>query len=165
MGKIERKVISRRLGVIQGSMTNQLNFDIGCPQPPCTLPGLADTFFEFGAELQALRPSLYATFGATTPVLAVTFANRSSTVDDAGGLLGRAYRQSAVCVHLVVANTNTSRTTSFTAMFSAPVPQTARILFTADYSLDLDSHNRLTDYIGPGQTNVYQLGAGCAVPA
>ena len=144
------------LGVIRGSMTNQLNFDIGCEHPPCTLPGLADTFFEFGAELQALRSSLYASFGQTSSPLTVLISNHSANA----GLLGRVYQQPALCLHLIVANTDSSRATLFTASFSAPVPQTATILFTADYSLQL-SANTLTDWIGPGQSNVYELGANC----
>jgi hypothetical protein len=149
------------LGVIQGSMVNQLNFDIGCAHPPCTFPGLVDTFYSFGAELQALRPSLYGKFGQTPSPLTVVVSNHSANA----GLLGRAYRQSASCLHLIVANTDTSRATSFTASFSAPMPQTATILFTGDYSVKLDARDGLTDFIGPGQTNVYQVGGSCVVPA
>eukprot|EP01052_Picozoa_sp_SAG31_P022007 SAG31_NODE_1730_length_7424_cov_28.201911_7_plen_273_part_00 len=147
------------LGVVQGSMTNQLNFDIGCAHPPCTFPGLADTFYEFGAELQALRPSLYARFGQSPVPLAVTVANHSFI----SGLIGRVYQQSPACSHLVVANIDTSHATKFTASFSAPMPQKATILFTADYTIDLEASG-FTDFIGPGQTNVYQVGNNCVVP-
>jgi hypothetical protein len=146
------------LGVIQGSMTNQLNFDIGCEAPPCTLPQLSDTFYSFGAELQALRPSLYAPFGQSLPPK-VAILNHSANA----GLLGRVYAESAVCMHLIVANADTDRPTSFTAAFSQPVPTTATILFTADYSIQLESNN-LTDWVGPGQTNLYRIGGNCTVP-
>lgn len=148
------------LGVIKGGMMNQLAFDIGCPEPPCTLPILANTFYEFGAELQALRPSLYAPFGRVASPLAVELSNHSIA-----GLFGRVYAQSAWCLHLVVVNTDTSRPTAFTASFSAPVPPLATTLFTADYSIQLNPDGSLEDWIGPGQTNVYQIGANCTVPS
>lgn len=147
------------LGVIRGSMVNQLNFDIGCAHPPCVLPQLADTFYSFAAELQALRPSLYVKFGSERSPLTVTVSNSSTNA----GLIGRVYRQSATCLHFIVANTDTSLATEFTATFSAEVPQTATALFTADYSVHLDARN-MTDYIGPGQTTVYQIGAQCVIP-
>ena len=140
-------------------MTNQLVFDIGCEAPPCTLPQLADTFYDFGAELQALRPSLYAKFGTFPSPLTVAVTNHSANA----GLLGRVYQQSASCLHLVVINTDTSRATRFTAAFSQPVPATATILFTADYTVQLESSN-LVDWVGPGQTNVYRIGGNCTVP-
>ena len=131
--------------------------DIGCETPPCTLPQLSDTFYSFGSELQALRPSLYAAFGQTSlPTVAIV--NHSANA----GLLGRVYAESSACLHLVLANTDTGRASSFTAAFSQPVPTTATILFTADYSVQLASHN-LTDWVAPGQTNVYRIGGNCTV--
>ena len=106
-----------------------------------------------------MRPSLYAKFGTFPSPLTVAVSNHSANA----GLLGRVYQQSASCLHLVLANTDTSRATRFTAAFSQPVPATATILFTADYTVQLESSN-LVDWVGPGQTNVYRIGGNCTVP-
>lgn len=154
------------LGAVTANMVNQLVFVLG-PETPFELQSVVSAW---AAEILELAPSLYGEFGLVDAMLAtVVSAEPAVTLRS---LRVRAWSENAGCVHLVAVNANTSTPSRFVLALAgsggalAGVSEAQR-LFEARYTVPLVPSNggatwRMTDWIGPGQTNVYRLGTNCS---
>ena len=92
---------------------------------------------------------------------------------------GPATNSSGLCLHLIVVNTVEDSPVAFTARLAAPAdqpraaatedeearpfPMAASVLFdSGGYNVTVDADGRLTDWIGPAQTLVYEVGCNGA---
>ena len=66
----------------------------------------------------------------------------------------------SVCAHLVVVNIDQSSPASFTLSVQGlpPIPVNATRLFTASYNVTMSATGSMSDWIGAGDSNVYEIG-------
>lgn len=169
------------LGVIASGMPNQLVFilqetgfasSVGQPDG-----GWLQTIQPaiWGAEIRALMPSVLAPYG-TVPTPSVAVLSATPLVASAAGpphLDGPLVRAGAwaepcatVCAHLVVVNLHQQSFVHFslriTDLATSDSPVNATRLFDSSYNVTIEADGTMSDYIGPGDSSVYEI--GCSGP-
>jgi hypothetical protein len=127
----------------------------------------------YSAKARAILPSLYAPFGLPQPE--ATLANVSYMLPlvypgmPAGRRFGvRAWRQETTtgwCGHLLVVSSAQATSAQFTVKLAGSFPVgdrkfgvSALRLFDANYKVNISNDGLLTDWIGPADHSIYQLG-------
>lgn len=133
----------------------------------------------WGQQARALQASFKAPFGsvpaATAAVISSssmhpgTAANMAMIKASGGPIKARVWVEpcESTCAHLVVVNINQQSPAQFELQLSGlRLPQKEGInasrLFTASYNVTLSASGVLRDWIGAGESNVYEI--GCDVP-
>lgn len=130
----------------------------------------------FGAEAEALLPSLAAAFGSGRDsvglVLTESRAVGAQLLAPATALRGRVWAEGPGCAHVVVINTDSSRPARFHAAlrwqggWPKALPRVARRLFTKELHRPIDARDKaFEDWVASGSTAIYRIGDACSTAA
>lgn len=129
----------------------------------------------WGQQARTIQASFKAPFGSV-PSLSVSVANASAIhpgtadhrrmIEASGGpIKARAWHEpcASICMHLIVVNIDQQSPVQFSVQVSGlpaqqPGGANATRLFTASYNATLSSTGVLSDWIGAGESNVYEVG-------
>jgi hypothetical protein len=164
------------LGVMAAGMPNQLVFLLESRTFSSSVAspdgGWLQTIeaSKWAAHVRALMPSVLPTFGsvpaATASVVEATALTPSAEAPP--GLVGPLIRAAlwpepcpTTCAHVVVVNFHQRSFVLFSIQLqglnAGTLPDNATRLFDASYNVTVGADGTLTDYIGPGDTSVYEV--------
>lgn len=168
------------LGLVLEDMADQLTFvfEAGSEGPPATTLGggwlQSMVPVTWGQQARALAPSFKAPFGSV-PRLNITVTSSvlmhpppSAGRPGATSIRARAWAEpcESICAHLIVVNIDQQSPAQFSLQLGGlDLPAqgvNATRLFTASYNVTLSASGELRDWVGAGESNVYEI--GCALP-
>ena len=166
------------LGLVLEDMAEQLTFvfEENAEGPPATTLGggwlQSMVPVTWGQQARALAPSFKAPFGSVprlnVNVTSSTLLHPHSAGQGMTSIRARAWAEpcESLCAHLVVVNIDQQSPAQFDLQLGGlPLPTqgvNATRLFTASYNVTLSASGALRDWIGAGESNVYEL--GCDLP-